>query len=311
MKNRGGFMGEQQTKLMNLIEKNIKNDGTHETKIDHLSIIRASTLTEPLHSIIEPSVCFIVQGAKIVMLGEEIFRYDSSQYLITSVHLPIRGKITEATKENPYYCIRLGFTTEQILEVVTSQREEDSLPPKRAMLVNKTTPDMTAALIRLLKLLDSPQDISALAPLYQKEILYRILQNEDGNQMKQYAILGSHSQIIKEVIQVINDNYAKQLRIEELAKSVNMSLSSFHHYFKLITGMSPLQFQKMIRLQEARRLLLSEGLEAAEAAFQVGYESPSQFSREYSKVFGLPPKSDVKQVQENLSKRKPVYLDSK
>lgn len=304
-------MREPQMKLMKLIEKHIKIDGTHETKIDHLSIIRASTLTEPLHSIIEPSVCFIVQGEKIVMLGKEIFRYDSSQYLITSVHLPIRGKITEASEENPYYCIRLGFTTEQILEAVTNQKEGDSLPPKRAMLVNKATPDMTDALIRLLKLLDSPTDISVLAPLYQKEILYRILQNEDGDQLKQYAILGSHSQTIKEVIQLINHHYAQPLRIEDLAKSANMSLSSFHHYFKLITGMSPLQFQKVIRLQEARRFLLSEGLEAAEAAFQVGYESPSQFSREYSKMFGLPPKSDVKQLQENLIKRRPASLESK
>lgn len=302
-------MENPQSQLLQLIEKHIKIDGTHETKIDHLSIIRASTLTEPLHSIIDPSVCFIVQGAKIVMLGEEIFRYNSSQYLITSVHLPISGKITDASKDNPYYCIRLGFTTEQILEAVT-QKEGDSLLPKRAMLVNKTTPDMTDALSRLLKLLDSPKDISVLAPLYQKEILYRILQTEDGYQMKQYAILGSHSQSIKEVIQVINHNYAKPLRIEELAKSANMSVSSFHHYFKLITGMSPLQFQKVIRLQEARRLLLSEGLEAAEAAFQVGYESPSQFSREYSKLFGLPPKSDVRQLQINLSNRRPANVES-
>ncbi|MEK4870939.1 MULTISPECIES: AraC family transcriptional regulator [Niallia] len=286
--------------LTRLIEKHIKIDGTHETEINHLNIIRASTLTEPLHSIIEPSVCFIVQGSKLVMLGEELFHYDSSQYLVTSVHLPIRGKITEADEEKPYLCIRLGFTTEQILEAVANQKEADSYPPRRAMLVNKTTSDMTDALVRLLKLLDSPKDIPVLAPLYQKEILYRILQNEDGDQIKQFAILGSHAQAIKEVIQIINHAYAKPLRVEELAKSVNMSLSSFHHYFKSITGMSPLQFQKMVRLQEARRQMLSEGLEAAEAAFQVGYESPSQFSREYSRMFGLPPKSDVRKIQDNL-----------
>ena len=286
--------------LTRLIEKHIKIDGTHETEINHLNIIRASTLTEPLHSIIEPSVCFIVQDSKLVMLGEELFHYDSSQYLVTSVHLPIRGKITEADEEKPYLCIRLGFTTEQILEAVANQKEADSYPPRRAMLVNKTTSDMTDALVRLLKLLDSPKDIPVLAPLYQKEILYRILQNEDGDQIKQFAILGSHAQAIKEVIQIINHAYAKPLRVEELAKSVNMSLSSFHHYFKSITGMSPLQFQKMVRLQEARRQMLSEGLEAAEAAFQVGYESPSQFSREYSRMFGLPPKSDVRKIQDNL-----------
>ena len=151
--------------LTRLIEKHIKIDGTHETEINHLNIIRASTLTEPLHSIIEPSVCFIVQGSKLVMLGEELFHYDSSQYLVTSVHLPIRGKITEADEEKPYLCIRLGFTTEQILEAVANQKEADSYPPRRAMLVNKTTSDMTDALVRLLKLLDSPKDIPVLAPL--------------------------------------------------------------------------------------------------------------------------------------------------
>lgn len=292
-------MLNKKNELTDLIEKHFKTDGTHETEINNLSIIRASTLTEPLHSIIEPSVCFIVQGSKIVMLGEEIFRYDSSQYLVTSVHLPIRGKITEAMEEKPYLCIRLRFTTEQILEAVANQKEVNSDPPKRAMLVNKATSEMTDALVRLVRLLNSPNDIPVLAPLYQKEILYRILQKEDGDQIKQFAILGTHAQAIKEAIQMINYAYAQPLRVEELAKAVNMSLSSFHHNFKWITGMPPLQFQKMIRLQEARRLLLTEGLEAAEAAFQVGYESPSQFSREYSRMFGLPPKSDVKKLQDN------------
>ena len=136
--------------LINILERHFKVDGTHDTMIDHLSVIRASTVAEPLHSIIEPSVCFIVKGAKIVMLGEEIFHYDSSQYLMTSVHLPISGQITEASPDNPYLCIRLGFTTEQILEVVSNRREEHSLPPKRAMSVNRTTSAMTDALIRLI-----------------------------------------------------------------------------------------------------------------------------------------------------------------
>lgn len=292
-------MVNNKNELTELVEKYFKTDGTHATEINHLSIVRASTLTEPLHSIVEPSVCFIIQGSKIVMLGEAIFRYDSSQYLVISVHLPIRGKITEAMKEKPYLCIRLGFTTEQILEAVANHKEVVSDPPKRAMLVNKTTSEMTDALLRLIRLLDTPKDIPVLAPLYQKEILYRILQKEDGDQIKQFAILGTHAQAIKETIQLINQAYAEPLRVEELAKAVNMSLSSFHHNFKLITGMSPLQFQKMFRLQEARRLLIAEGLEAAEAAFQVGYESPSQFSREYSRLFGLPPKSDVKKLQDN------------
>lgn len=298
MKSRGDMVNNK-NELTELVEKYFKTDGTHATEINHLSIVRASTLTEPLHSIVEPSVCFIIQGSKIVMLGEAIFRYDSSQYLVISVHLPIRGKITEAMKEKPYLCIRLGFTTEQILEAVANHKEVVSDPPKRAMLVNKTTSEMTDALLRLIRLLDTPKDIPVLAPLYQKEILYRILQKEDGDQIKQFAILGTHAQAIKETIQLINQAYAEPLRVEELAKAVNMSLSSFHHNFKVITGMSPLQFQKMIRLQEARRLLIAEGLEAAEAAFQVGYESPSQFSREYSRLFGLPPKSDVKKLQDN------------
>ncbi len=295
-------MKDRQQQLVTLIEKHTNRDGTFDAEIDTLSFIRSSTLSEPLHSLFEPSVCFIAQGSKIVMLEDDIFHYDPNHYLIASVHLPITGKIMKATSDSPYLGVKLRFTTEEILDVI-KMKQDHSFPAQRAIMVNKTTSNILDAVIRLIGLLDTPQDISALAPLYKKEILYRIWNNEDGDQMREFAVMGSQAQAIKEVIRIINEEYNQQLRIDMLAKIAKMSVSSFHHYFKQVTAMSPLKYQKMIRLQEARKLLLSEPMEAGEAAFQVGYESPSQFSREYSRMFGAPPVSDIKRFRESINRQ--------
>ena len=295
-------MKDRQQQLVTLMEKHTNRDGTFDTEIDTLSFIRSSTLSEPLHSLFEPSVCFIAQGSKIVMLGDDIFHYDPNHYLIASVHLPITGKIMQATSDSPYLGVKLRFTTEEILDVI-KMKQDYSIPAQRAIMVNKTTSNILDAVIRLVGLLDTPQDISALAPLYKKEILYRIWNNEDGDQMREFAVMGSQAQAIKEVIRIINEEYNQPLRVDMLAKVAKMSVSSFHHYFKQVTAMSPLKYQKMIRLQEARKLLLSEPIEAGEAAFQVGYESPSQFSREYSRMFGAPPVSDIKRFRESINRQ--------
>ncbi len=173
---------------------------------------------------------------------------------------------------------------------------------RRGLLVNKTNSLLLDAVLRLVRLLDTPQDIPVLSPLIIREILYRILQDEQGDLISQFAIIGSHAQGIAKAIRLISQDFSKPLRIEELAKEVNMSSSALHNQFKKVTAMSPLQYQKLIRLQEARRLLLSETSEAATVGFQVGYESPSQFSREYARMFGLPPISDVKRLRGVLLK---------
>lgn len=293
-------MKDRQQQLVKLIENHTNTDGTIETEIDKLGFIRSSSLSEPLHSLFEPSVCFIAQGSKIVMVGDDIFHYDPNHYLIASVHLPITGKIIKATEDKPYLGVKLRFTTEEILDVI-KVKQDHSAPAQRAIMVNETTANILDAVIRLISLLDTPEDIPALAPLYKREILYRIWQREDGEQMREFAVMGSQAQAIKEVIQTINEEFDQPLRIDVLAKMAKMSVSSFHHYFKQVTSLSPLKYQKKIRLQEARKLLMSEPIEAAEAAFQVGYESPSQFSREYSRMFGYPPVSDVKRLRDSLT----------
>lgn len=299
---RGHSLVNQRRELALLVERYTDRDGFQATSIPALDFIRASNRSEPLHAIYTPSLCVIVQGAKSVTLGKESYRYDTNSYLVASVHLPIIGQIIEATPESPYLGIRLSFSSEQILDIIKSSKQvcDQKSDLERGLIITKANSTLFDALLRLVSLLESPSDIPALAPLFTKEILYRILQDEPGYIMKQFAVIGSHAQAISKIINLINNDFAKPLRIDELAKVINMSPSSLHHYFKKATAMSPLQYQKQIRLQEARRLLLSQTLEAADAAYKVGYESPSQFSREYARMFGLPPMSDIKRLKASI-----------
>ncbi|MEH7158866.1 AraC family transcriptional regulator [Neobacillus drentensis] len=295
-------MDEQKLELSSLINKFTNKDGIHQTELNSVKLIRFSTISEPLHSIYEPSVCFIAQGSKIVMYANEIYQYDPNRYLVASVHMPITGKITAASRDHPFLCLQLSFSTLQILDILKDMPDSEQnkgISPK-ALVVGKSTSALLDAVIRLVKLLDEPSSIRVLAPLIISEILFRILRNEQGEQVKEFAILGSKASSIEKVIKLINRDYAKTLRVDELAKSINMSTSSLHAYFKRVTGMSPLQYQKKIRLQMARQLLISDNVNAADVAFEVGYESPSQFNREYARLFGSPPIGDIKKIKTNI-----------
>ncbi|KAF9121315.1 hypothetical protein BGX30_002664 [Mortierella sp. GBA39] len=245
-----------------------------------------------------PSLCFIVQGAKSAALGQEIYHYNPTTYLVTSVHLPIKSEITQASPDVPFIGLHLEFTPDQILDILqhTDLAWPEESEPGSGIFVGKTNSQLLDALLRLVKLFDQPAEIPILAPLITREILFRVLQGEQGHLVKQFAVIGSQAHAIAKAIQLIHRDYSKPLRVEELAKEVNMAASSFHKHFKQVTALSPLQYQKRIRLQEARHLMISEKMGAADAAFQVGYESPSQFSREYARLYGLPPKSDLKQA---------------
>lgn len=292
----------QQRRLASLVEKFTYRDGFQSTDIPSLDLIRASNISETLHSIYIPSICVIVQGAKTVILGKESYRYDANSYLVASVNLPIIGKIIEASPDHPYLCVRLSFNSDQILDIIKESKQNFEEKPglERGLTVTKGNASLLDALLRLVSLLETPEEIPVLAPLFIREILYRVLQDKHGYILKQFAVIGSHARAISKAINLINNNFEKPLRIDELAKEINMSSSSLHHCFKMVTAMSPLQYQKQIRLQEARRLLLSEVLEAAEAGYKVGYESPSQFSREYARMFGLPPISDIKRIKDSI-----------
>lgn len=216
--------------------------------------------------------------------------------------MPIIGQIIEATPESPYLGMRLSFSSDQILDIIKISKQVCNKKSDlgRGLIVTKANSTLLDALLRLVSLLEAPSDIPILAPLFIREILYRVLQDDHGNIIKQFAMIGSHAQAISKVINLINNDFTKPLRIDELAKVINISPSSLHHLFKKVTAMSPLQYQKQIRLQEARRLLLSQTLEAADAGYKVGYESPSQFSREYARMFGLPPMSDIKRLKDSI-----------
>lgn len=265
-----------------------------------MEVMRDSNASVPNHGVYKPSFCMVVQGAKEVWLGEDRFRYTPTDYLVASVHLPVTALVTEATSDVPYLGFKLEFTENQILEVLRDS--ETRVGPRenamRGMFVSRIDTPLTNAVIRLARLLDAPKDIQVLAPLHTKEILYRILQGEYGITLGQIAIAGSSAHQINDVIEHITNNYVRSFRIEELAEIANMSVSSLHRHFKEVTAMSPIQYQKkQLRLQEARRLLLTESADATEAAFRVGYESPSQFSREYSRMFGFPPREDIKRLR--------------
>lgn len=292
---------ERIKELAELIERNVSVDGTHDTSISGLRFVRTTQISEPVYSVYEPSLCVVAQGSKLVMLGEESYQYDSASYLTASVHLPITGQIIKTSLKNPYLCINLQLDMNQIFEVVQSSNQvisNDS--PGRGLVINQINDSLLEAVLRLTRLLETPQDIPILADGIKREIIYRILQNDQNDSLKHFALVGSQSQRIAKVIGVLNREFAQPLMVNELAKEARMSSSSFYSHFKEVTGMSPIQFQKQLRLQEARRLLLTENLEAAEAAFQVGYESPSHFSREYSRKFGLSPMKDIRRLREML-----------
>ena len=272
----------------------------HTTAIPGLSLFRRDEPTEPISGMYEPSICMVAQGAKRVILGEDTYVYDAHHYLITSVHLPTVVQIIRATKAKPYLGLRLMLDPRVIAQMMLdsnlpSPRVQQS---SRGMATGEVTSPLLNAIQRLVDLLDAPEDIPILAPTIQREVIYRLLTGDQGMRLRQIATAGSQSHQIARAIDWLKGNFKRPLRIDELAEQARMSTSTFHHHFRSMTALSPLQFQKNLRLQEARRLMLMEHLDAATAAFQVGYESPSQFSREYSRLFGSPPLRDITNLRQ-------------
>jgi AraC-like DNA-binding protein len=289
----------QQDELAQLIERHTGRDGVHSTAIPFLFFLRQSFVTEPTYGVFKPSLCIIVQGVKDVWLAQERFRYSPADYLVASLDVPVIAQVIEASSSIPYLALKLEFTPNQILEVISNSviRADSKDNAKRAIFVNRIESSLLDAVIRLARLLNNPKDIPMLAPIYTQEILYRVLQGQHGFTLEQIAIEGSYIYRIRDVIKQIMHHYNQSFRIEELAEIANMSVPTLHRHFKEVTAMSPIQFQKQMRLQEARRLLLAESTDAADVAFRVGYESPSQFSREYSRMYGFPPIEDIKRLR--------------
>jgi len=270
------------------------------TAVPGLSLYRRLEPTEPTTGMYEPSICIVVQGAKRVQLGDDTYIYDAHHYLITSVHLPTVVQVTEASPEKPYLGLRLTFDQREISQLMA----DSHLPPprtqqsSRGMATGEVTSPLVNAFRRLIDLLDEEEDIPILAPVIQREIIYRLLVGDQGERLRQIAVAGSQSHSIARAIEWLKGNFSRPLRIDELAAQARMSTSTFHHHFRATTALSPLQYQKQLRLQEARRLMLMERLDAATAGFEVGYESPSQFNREYNRLFGAPPLRDITHLRQ-------------
>ncbi len=270
------------------------------TAIPGLSLYRWDEPTQPKTAIHEASVCLMAQGAKRVLLGDDTYVYDAHHYLITSVDLPTVVQIIKASRGKPCLGLMLKLDRREISQLMT----DSNLPPPsaqqsdRGMATGEVTLPLLTAFQRLIDLLAEPKDIPILAPIIQREIFYRLLVGDQGARLRKMASAGSQSQQIARAIDWLKGNFTRPLRIDDLASQVNMSTSTFHHHFRVLTAMSPLQYQKWLRLNEARRLMLTERLDATTAAFRVGYESPSQFSREYNRLFGAPPLRDIKSLHQ-------------
>jgi AraC-like DNA-binding protein len=269
------------------------------TAIPGLSLHRRDAPTPPASYLYEPSICMVAQGAKRVLLGVDGYVYDAHHFLITSVDLPAVWQVIKASQGKPYLGLVLKLDRREMSQLMT----DSHLPAPRArhsgrgMAVGEVTLPLLTAFQRLIHLLDEPKGIPILAPLIQREIVYRLLVGDQGARLRQMASARSESHQIARAIDWLKTHFTEALRIEELATEINMSTSTFHHHFRALTAMSPLQYQKWLRLTEARRLMLTKRSDAATAALQVGYESPSQFSREYRRLFGSPPLRDIRSLQ--------------
>jgi len=283
------------------IDRLVCGDSVVQTVVPRLRLGKATQVEHPVHTVFEPALCVIAQGSKRVLLGDEVYVYDASNYLVFAQNLPVVGQVLDATPESPHMAMRLNFDVKQVAEL--AMELGISSPPTgraaaRGIFTGPLCPVLLDPLLRLVKLLDQPEDIPLLAPMVTREILYRLLKSPEGWRLAQLSMTESHSHRVAQTIEQLRKRFKDPLRMEDLAKDVHWSVSALHHHFKAVTAMSPLQYQKQLRLQEARRIMLAERVDAATAGHRVGYDSQSQFNREYSRFFGAPPVRDIKRLRE-------------
>jgi AraC-like DNA-binding protein len=269
------------------------------TDVPGLLLSRRTAPTAPTSATYEPSLAVVAQGRKQADLGGTTFIFDESRYLLTSLDLPVICNVIEASAEVPYLCFVLKLEMPVVRELLTREEIQTPAlgPESPAMATGETTAELLDACCRLVDLLDAPQDIPFLSGLIQHEIIYRILRGPEGARLRAIATLGDQSHRTAKAIAWVRTNYAKPLRVEDLAKIAGMGVSTLHHHFRALTAMSPLQYQKQLRLHAARERMLMDGLDAASVAFEVGYESASQFNREYRRFFGQPPMRDIRTLR--------------
>ena len=280
--------------------RGISEDGTKEV-FKGLFLSRSSAPRAPVFGVVPPALCVIAQGRKEMLLGENRYEYDPYNYLIACLELPVEMRVIEASRERPYLGLRLNLDP----AIVGSVLVEVGLSPQtqkpsdtQAIDVSALDATLLDAIVRLVRLLDSPAEARLMLPLVTREIVYRLLVGAQGERLRRMTMWGGHTHRIAQAVEKICREFSQPLRVEELARGIGMSVSGFHQHFKSVTAMSPLQFQKQLRLREARRLLLSEHSDAATAGYQVGYEDASHFNRDYKRLFGEPPMRDLERLQQ-------------
>jgi len=291
-------MQASRNELVELLARALREDGALEP-LKGLHLNRASSVMEPLHSVYEPVFCVIAQGSKEIFLSNERYVYDPSHYLLVTAELPLFSRRLAASKDQPYLAMRLELDPTLVGSVMVEAG--DAAPKKhtdvKAVNVSSLDMGLLDAVVRLIRLLEAPAEAPFLAPLITREIVYRLWTGEQRERLRHIAASGGYTPHIARAIERLHQDFDQQLRIDSIARELGMSVSGFHHHFKAVTAMSPLQFQKRLRLQEARRLMLGEGLDATSVAYRVGYHDASHFNREYKSLFGLPPMRDMERLR--------------
>jgi AraC-like DNA-binding protein len=283
-------------RLADLIDRHTPAEGLNATPLPRLWLARASCASGPISVVHEPALCLIARGAKQIDLAGETYRYDPAHFLLVSVDLPFVSQVVRATTAEPYAGLRLDLDLALVRELIADAPEPSPTESGRGLAIGRLDPALLDAATRLVSLVESPRDLPVLAPLVAREITYRLLVGPLGPRLRQIAHVGAHTHRVARAIDLLRREFDRPLRVDELARAAHMSPSSFHQHFKAVTAMSPVQYQKRLRLHEARRLMLADALDASSAAYRVGYESPSQFSRDYRRAFGEPPRRDLSKL---------------
>jgi AraC-like DNA-binding protein len=287
---------EMRAELARRILGQMRGDGVEATEVPGMALYRRSAPTPCMSAHYEPKLIVFAQGEKRINMGRETHVCDRTTFLLTSVDMPVVSQVTVASEEEPILGVMLRLEMGVVREILSQHEFHMTEEPSdaRAMVVGTTTEELLNACLRLMDLLETPQDAHFLGSLIEREMIYRLLGSPQGRHLRAIATLGEQGQRTAKAVEWLRVNYAKPLRVEELATKARMGVSTLHHQFRSLTAMSPLQYQKQLRLHVARQRMVNDGLDAASAAFEVGYESASQFNREYSRFFGAPPMRDVK-----------------
>jgi len=296
---KNALLAQAVRQLADKISKVIGDAAERSTHIPGLTLYRNIAPTAPNPCTYEPSLLVIPQGEKRVDLGRQSYRFGQSTFLLTSIELPIVSQVSVASAATPFLAFFLKLDMGMVREVVHCEEFQVRTPRCEVlgMVIGELTEALLSPCLRMVDLLATPEDVPFLSKLLQREIIYRLLQGTQGNRLRSVATLGNQSHKTAKAVTWLRENFEKPLNVDQLASMAGMSRSTLHHHFRDLTAMSPLQFQKQLRLQAARRKMLTDELDAARAAFEVGYESPSQFNREYKRFFGRPPVRDIQTLK--------------